>query len=132
MIAAVVVNGVVPVWVHPKSDAERQLAHPPEPDDVRRRLQEPPDAKGMMLITPTDWGTGADIRTVARVRHELDVPLIGDEAWGAHLPFHPLFFAGNPGLEAGRECDLRLGGAKRRSSLRVCGDGQAGRFWFSM
>jgi arginine/lysine/ornithine decarboxylase len=36
VISGVIVNGTVPVWVHPKFDAERHLAHPPEPDDVRR------------------------------------------------------------------------------------------------
>ncbi|GGT23093.1 MULTISPECIES: aminotransferase class I/II-fold pyridoxal phosphate-dependent enzyme [Streptomyces] len=89
VISAVVINGVEPIWVHPKFDTERHLAHPPEADDVRRRLKEHPDAKGMLLITPTDWGTCADIDAVARVCHDADVPLIVDEAWGAHLPFHP-------------------------------------------
>jgi len=45
VISAVVINGVEPIWVHPKFDVGRHLAHPPEPDDVRRRLQEHPDAK---------------------------------------------------------------------------------------
>ncbi|MEU0007905.1 ornithine decarboxylase [Streptomyces sp. NPDC006314] len=89
VIAAVIINGVEPIWVHPKFDAERHLAHPPEPDDVRDRLREHPDAKGMLLITPTDWGTCADVRGVADACHAFDVPLIVDEAWGAHLPFHP-------------------------------------------
>ena len=88
VVAAVIVNGTQPVWVHPHFDDERILAHPPEPADVRRSLQANPDAKGMLLITPTDWGTCADIRGVAEVCHEFDVPLIVDEAWGAHLPFH--------------------------------------------
>ena len=38
---------------------------------------------------------------------------------------HPLFFAGNPGLQTGRDCDPRPGGAKRRRSLlaaRDCAD----------
>ncbi|MEV5884185.1 ornithine decarboxylase [Streptomyces sp. NPDC052020] len=119
VIAAVVVNGVEPIWVHPKFDAERHLAHPPEPDDVRRRLQEHPDAKGMLLITPTDWGTCADIAGVARVCHEFDVPLIVDEAWGAHLPFHPELPAW--GMDA--EADLvvtsvhKMGGAIEQSSV---------------
>ncbi|AKJ08889.1 ornithine decarboxylase [Streptomyces incarnatus] len=89
VIAAVIINGVEPIWVHPKFDGERHLAHPPEPDDVRDRLREHPDAKGMLLITPTDWGTCADVRGVADACHAYDVPLIVDEAWGAHLPFHP-------------------------------------------
>ncbi|MFF9125457.1 aminotransferase class I/II-fold pyridoxal phosphate-dependent enzyme [Streptomyces sp. NPDC014889] len=119
VIAAVVVNGVEPIWVHPKFDAERHLAHPPEPDDVRRRLREHPDAKGMLLITPTDWGTCADVAGVARVCHEFDVPLIVDEAWGAHLPFHP----GLPAWGMDAEADLvvtsvhKMGGAIEQSSV---------------
>lgn len=119
VIAAVVVNGVEPIWVHPKFDAERHLAHPPEPDDVRRRLREHPDAKGMLLITPTDWGTCADVAGVARVCHEFDVPLIVDEAWGAHFPFHPELPAW--GMDA--EADLvvtsvhKMGGAIEQSSV---------------
>ncbi|MEG8275166.1 aminotransferase class I/II-fold pyridoxal phosphate-dependent enzyme [Streptomyces sp. AHA2] len=119
VIAAVVVNGVEPIWVHPKFDTERHVAHPPEPDDVRRRLREHPDAKGMLLITPTDWGSCADVRGVARVCHEFDVPLIVDEAWGAHLPFHPELPAW--GMDA--EADLvvtsvhKMGGAVEQSSV---------------
>lgn len=119
VIAAVVVNGVEPIWVHPGFDPERHIAHPPGPDDVRRRLQEHPDAKGMLLITPTDWGTCADIRGVARVCHEFDVPLIVDEAWGAHLPFHPDL----PSWGMDAEADLvvtsvhKMGGAIEQSSV---------------
>ncbi|MGC9478683.1 aminotransferase class I/II-fold pyridoxal phosphate-dependent enzyme [Streptomyces sp. WG4] len=119
VIAAVVVNGVEPIWVHPKFDGERHLAHPPEPEDVRRRLEEHPDAKGMLLITPTDWGTCADVAGVARVCHEFDVPLIVDEAWGAHLPFHP----GLPAWGMDAEADLvvtsvhKMGGAIEQSSV---------------
>ncbi|MET9506605.1 ornithine decarboxylase [Streptomyces sp. NPDC006622] len=119
VVAAVVVNGVEPIWVHPKFDEERHLAHPPEPDDVRRRLEEHPDAKGMLLITPTDWGTCADIQGVARVCHEFDVPLIVDEAWGAHLPFHPAL----PPWGIDAEADLvvtsvhKMGGAIEQSSV---------------
>src|SRR4051812_45557320 len=89
VVAGLIISGVQPVWVHPHFDPDRALAHPPEPEDVRQALQENPDAKGMLLITPTDWGTCADIAGVAEVCHLAGVPLIVDEAWGAHLPFHP-------------------------------------------
>ncbi|MFF7092179.1 aminotransferase class I/II-fold pyridoxal phosphate-dependent enzyme [Streptomyces rubradiris] len=119
VIAAVIINGVEPIWVHPKFDGERHMAHPPEADDVRDRLREHPDAKGMLLITPTDWGTCADVRAVADVCHASDVPLIVDEAWGAHLPFH----SGLPvwGMDAGADLVVtsvhKMGGAIEQSSV---------------
>ncbi|MFF8931330.1 aminotransferase class I/II-fold pyridoxal phosphate-dependent enzyme [Streptomyces longwoodensis] len=119
VIAGVIVNGVHPVWVHPKFDGERHLAHPPEPDDVRRALREHPDVKGMLLITPTDWGSCADVRGIAAVCHDHGIPLIVDEAWGAHLPFHPDLPAW--GMDA--DADLvvtsvhKMGGAIEQSSV---------------
>lgn len=119
VVAAVIINGVEPIWVHPKFDTERHMAHPPEPDDVRDRLREHPDAKGMLLITPTDWGTCADIRGVADACHAYDVPLIVDEAWGAHLPFHPDL----PAWGTDADADLvvtsvhKMGGAIEQSSV---------------
>ena len=88
VISGVIVNGTQPVWVHPHFDEQLTIAHPPGPAEVREALEANPDAKGMLLITPTDWGTCADIKGVAAVCHEFGVPLIVDEAWGAHLPFH--------------------------------------------
>src|ERR1700712_4207380 len=42
VIAGVIVNGTDPVWVHPRFDEERHIAHPPEPQDVRRALEANP------------------------------------------------------------------------------------------
>ena len=89
VISGLILSGVSPVWVRPQWDADLHLSHPPGPDEVRRRFAEEPDAKGMLLVTPTDYGTCGDIAAVAAVCHELGKPLIVDEAWGAHLPFHP-------------------------------------------
>src|SRR3954467_11815046 len=119
VVAALIISGVQPIWVHPHFDPDRQLAHPPEPEDVRRALEQHPDAKGMLLITPTDWGTCADIAGVAAVCHERDVPLIVDEAWGAHLPFHPDLPAW--GMNAGADLVVtsvhKMGGAIEQSSV---------------
>src|SRR4051812_37483183 len=118
VMSGVIVNGTPPVWVHPHFDEERAVAHPPEPADVRAALEANPDAKGMLLITPTDWGTCADIKGVAAVCHEFGVPLIVDEAWGAHLPFHD----GLPtwGMDADADVVVtsvhKMGGAIEQSS----------------
>src|SRR3954453_6236067 len=88
VVAGVIVSGTQPVWVHPHFDEQLAIAHPPEPADVRRALEANPDAKGMLLLIPTDWGPCGDIKGFPAVCHEFGVPLIADEAWGAHLPFH--------------------------------------------
>jgi len=119
VMSGVIVNGTHPVWVHPHFDEERAVAHPPEPADVRAALEANPDAKGMLLITPTDWGTCADIKGVAAVCHEFGVPLIVDEAWGAHLPFHD----GLPTWGMNADADVvvtsvhKMGGAVEQSSV---------------
>src|SRR3954447_23451578 len=119
VISGLIVSGVEPVWVHPHWDPDRHLAHPPEPEDVRRALERHPDAKGMLLITPTDWGTCADIAGAVEVCHAADVPLIVDEAWGAHLPFHPDLPAW--GMDAGADLVVtsvhKMGGAIEQSSV---------------
>jgi arginine decarboxylase len=119
VVAGVVVGGIRPVWVHPHFDTGLHLAHPPEPADVDRALAAHPDAKGMLLITPTDWGTCADIAGIAEVCHSYGVPLIVDEAWGAHLPFHPDLPAW--GMDAGADVVVtsvhKMGGAVEQSSV---------------
>ena len=119
VIAGVIVSGVRPVWVHPQWDRDRHLAHPPAPDDVRSALEAHPDAKGMLLISPTDWGTCADIAGTAAVCQEFGIPLIVDEAWGAHFPFHPDLPAW--GMDAGADLVVtsvhKMGGAIEQSSV---------------
>ena len=47
-----------------------------------------PDAVGATVVSPTYFGAVADVRALADVAHAHGVPLIVDEAWGAHLAFH--------------------------------------------
>ncbi|MDT3397916.1 ornithine decarboxylase [Streptomyces sp. B1866] len=89
VIAGLIIAGIEPVWVHPRWDVGHHLAHPPGPEEVEEAFRRAPDAKGMLLASPTAYGTCADLRGVAEVCHRRGRPLVVDEAWGAHLPFHP-------------------------------------------
>ncbi|MFD5827708.1 aminotransferase class I/II-fold pyridoxal phosphate-dependent enzyme [Lentzea sp. NPDC060358] len=89
VVSGLILSGVSPVWLSPHWDAERHLSHSPGPDQVRALFEAEPEAKGMLLVTPNDYGTCGDIAAIAAVCHEFGKPLIVDEAWGAHLPFHP-------------------------------------------
>ncbi|MBV9024426.1 MAG: ornithine decarboxylase [Streptomycetaceae bacterium] len=89
VVSGLILSGVRPLWVEPQWDPERKLAHPPSAQSVRDAFDEHPDAKGALVTSPTPYGTCADLRALAQVCHERHKPLIVDEAWGAHLPFHP-------------------------------------------
>lgn len=89
IVAGLVFSGLMPRWVAPRWDTDLHLTHPPSPAEVRRAWDEHPDAAGLLIVSPTPYGTCADLRAIADICHERDKPLIVDEAWGAHLPFHP-------------------------------------------
>lgn len=88
VVSGLVLGGIVPVWVEPSWDEDLHLAHPPSPAAYRRALEQHPDACGAFVTSPTPYGTCADLRAIADLCHGHDLPLIVDEAWGAHLPFH--------------------------------------------
>ncbi|WP_280367966.1 aminotransferase class I/II-fold pyridoxal phosphate-dependent enzyme [Nocardia wallacei] len=88
IIAGLVFSGVQPYWVTPRWDAERHISHPPSPEQVREAWERHPDAAGALIVSPSPYGTCADISGIAEACHERGKPLIIDEAWGAHLPFH--------------------------------------------
>lgn len=88
VVAGLVLSGVRPAWVEPEWDAERHLAHPPSAAAYDKAFTEHPDADGALVTSPTPYGSAADLRAIAEVCHRRGKPLIVDEAWGAHLPFH--------------------------------------------
>ncbi len=56
-----------------------------QPDEVRRALEETPEAKAVMITSPTYDGFVSDVRKIAQIVHEYDKILIVDEAHGAHF-----------------------------------------------
>jgi arginine/lysine/ornithine decarboxylase len=61
------------------------------PKEVERALEEMPDAQAVVITSPTYEGIVSDIRGILDVTRRYQIPLIVDEAHGAHLGFHPYF-----------------------------------------
>ncbi|MER5550403.1 aminotransferase class I/II-fold pyridoxal phosphate-dependent enzyme [Streptomyces sp. NPDC002793] len=89
VVAGLILSGIEPVWVEPQWDTERHLAHAPSADSFEKAFEQHPDACGALVTSPTPYGSAADLRAIAEVCHRRSRPVIVDEAWGAHLPFHP-------------------------------------------
>jgi lysine decarboxylase len=52
-------------------------------------LADAPDARAVFLVEPSYIGRLSDIEAIAELAHAAGMPLIVDQAWGAHLGFHP-------------------------------------------
>ncbi|MCW2928844.1 MAG: ornithine decarboxylase [Thermoleophilia bacterium] len=92
VIAALVLGGIEPVWLEPSWNHELEIAHPPTPDEVARAFQAHPGARGAFITSPDFYGGAADVRAIAELCHERDVPLAIDDAWGVEYLFggHPV------------------------------------------
>ena len=88
IVAGLIFSGVQPRWITPRWDAGRHFSHPPSSEQVRQAWDRHPDAAGALIVSPSPYGTCTDLAGIAEVCHERGKPLIVDEAWGAHLPFH--------------------------------------------
>jgi arginine decarboxylase len=89
VVSGLVLSGLQPRWIKPKWDNELKLAHPPAPETVEEMWQRYPDASAALIVSPTPYGTCADLEAIVEICHKRGKPLIVDEAWGAQLPFHP-------------------------------------------
>jgi arginine decarboxylase len=89
VIDGLVLSGMRPAFVSPELDPELGIAHGLTPDSLAAALDETPGAVAAMIVSPTYFGACADVAAMAEVAHARGVPLVVDEAWGAHLHFHP-------------------------------------------
>ncbi|WP_130837378.1 aminotransferase class I/II-fold pyridoxal phosphate-dependent enzyme [Lachnoclostridium sp. Marseille-P6806] len=81
----------------PPEDAEFHVSGSVNPGEVQRLLVRFPKTEAVVLTSPTYEGVLSDVHAAAELCHERGIPLIVDEAHGAHLG---LCFPGG-----GRSCD---------------------------
>jgi arginine decarboxylase len=84
-----VISGIRPSFVAPEVDDELGVAHCVTPRALDAALAETPDAIAAIIVSPTYFGTTADVAALLKVARRRGVILVVDEAWGAHFAFHP-------------------------------------------
>jgi arginine decarboxylase len=89
VVDGLVLGGLVPTFVAPELDPELGVAHCLTPEALDRALAATDAAVAAFVVSPTYFGACADVAGLAAAAHSHGVPLIVDEAWGAHLHFHP-------------------------------------------
>jgi arginine decarboxylase len=88
-IAGLILSGAMPIFVNPEYDSILDIAHSITPESVAVALQKHPDAKAVLMVYPTYYGVCGDVVAIAKITHSYNIPLLVDEAHGAHFAFHP-------------------------------------------
>ncbi|HIT07400.1 MAG TPA: aminotransferase class I/II-fold pyridoxal phosphate-dependent enzyme [Candidatus Scybalocola faecipullorum] len=88
---AIELRGLYPVYVYPKVHQNYGIDQGIDPEDVKKALQLHKDIKAVIITSPTYEGIVSDIQKISDAAHQYGVPLIVDEAHGAHFGFHPAF-----------------------------------------
>lgn len=100
-VNAMALLGLEPVWVYPDRKQEERLIGEISPDAIRNVLEKEKqegtlDSLCAVYVTSPDYfGVMSDIRSIAQIAHEYGLPLLVDNAHGAHLHFlkeeyHPM------------------------------------------
>lgn len=89
ILAGITLSGARPVYYLPPYCKPYGIPLGSEPADICRCLDEHPDAKAVLVVSPSYHGIVSDIGSIAEVAHRRGIPLLVDEAHGAHLYFHP-------------------------------------------
>lgn len=88
---AIYMNGLRPIYVYPEFDGSMHLNGEILAEDVKAALEAEPDIRAVVIVSPNYDGVVSDVGAIAEAVHEKGLPLIVDEAHGAHFGFHPYF-----------------------------------------
>ncbi len=87
VINAMALLGIEPVWVLHDNSGGENFSGRLSSRDVERALKENPDAKAVFVTSPDYFGLMSDIASIGEVCKQHEIPLLADNAHGAHLYF---------------------------------------------
>ncbi len=89
----VLLAGLIPAFVAPNVDERHSIAHGLTPERLDEALREETEhgrkPTSVYVVSPSYFGSTADVRGLAEVAHAHGAALIVDGAWGSHFGFHP-------------------------------------------
>ena len=86
-INALVLCGAIPVYVNPDVDNRLGISLGMSIEQVKKAIEENPDAKAILVNNPTYYGVCSDIKSIVKLAHEKGILVLADEAHGTHLSF---------------------------------------------
>ncbi|MDO4519772.1 MAG: aminotransferase class I/II-fold pyridoxal phosphate-dependent enzyme [Eubacteriales bacterium] len=88
---AMYVRNLQPVYIYPQIDTNCGLIGGILPENVENLLKNNSEIQAVLITSPTYDGIVSDVEKIAEIAHEHGIPLIVDEAHGAHFCFSEYF-----------------------------------------
>ena len=79
--------GAKPIFVYPERSKKYGIDGSVKPEEIIKAIEENPDAKLIIITSPTYEGVVSDIKTVCDAAHKKGIPVLADAAHGAHFGF---------------------------------------------
>lgn len=79
------------IYLYPEPIPNCEINGGISPEKVKQQLIQSPEIKAIFLTSPTYEGVVSDIASIAEIAHTFHIPLIVDEAHGAHFGFSDAF-----------------------------------------
>lgn len=118
-IGGLILSGAEPIYLEPEIHDHYGISMGITPEAVREVLVTQPGIKAVFVINPSYYGIASNLREIVEIAHSFGVPVIVDEAHGAHLPFDnrlPLS-AMEAGADLSASSTHKLGGSLTQSSI---------------
>ncbi len=84
-------RGLQSSYLYPDFISEFHMNGGISPEEVIEALMREPDIEAVLLTSPTYDGVVSDVKAISKLVHEKGIPLIVDEAHGAHFAFSDYF-----------------------------------------
>lgn len=89
VLTSLILSHSVPVYIPPLYHPDLGLPLAVDITEAERLVREHPDIAAIHVTSPSYYGFTSDLPALARLADAIDVPLLVDEAHGAHFSFHP-------------------------------------------
>ena len=87
VMSGLILSGARPVYLSPAFDSEFEITLNLTVESVEEAIEQYPQAKALIIVSPNYYGVAADLTKIADLLHEHGMLLLVDEAHGAHLHF---------------------------------------------
>ncbi|MBM7606593.1 arginine/lysine/ornithine decarboxylase [Metabacillus crassostreae] len=85
IINAIQLAGATPIFLSPKIDTVLQVPSYVEMQTIKHAIDRYPNAKALILTNPNYYGLTVDLKEAVELAHSCGIPVLVDEAHGAHF-----------------------------------------------